>query len=61
MLDLNTLREEFATYLLTNKDTRWGLDAALIHVAKLAYEQGAKDCAEPSEASLSWASERKMI
>lgn len=40
MLDLETLRAEFARYLADNKETRWGMDAALMHVCRMAYEAG---------------------
>lgn len=43
MIDGNELRAAFAEYLSTHTHTRWGLDAALMHVCKIAYEQGLKD------------------
>jgi hypothetical protein len=43
MLTVDTLRAEFAKYLTENTETRWGLDAALIHVAEIAYKQGQED------------------
>ena len=43
MLDGNDLRAEFARYLTEHTHTRWGLDAALMHVCRIAYDQGLKD------------------
>ena len=43
MLDGNDLRAEFARYLTEHTHTRWGLDAALMHVCKIAYDQGLQD------------------
>ena len=43
MLDGNDLRAEFARYLTEHTHTRWGLDAALMHVCRIAYDQGMKD------------------
>lgn len=43
MLDLNHLRAEFADYLAENTKTRWGMDAALMHVCRMAYEAGVND------------------
>lgn len=43
MLDGNDLRAEFARYLTEHTHTRWGLDAALMHVCRIAYDQGVKD------------------
>lgn len=43
MLDGNRLRAEFARYLTEHTHTRWGLDAALMHVCRIAYEQGMID------------------
>lgn len=43
MIDGNLLRAEFAKYLNEHTHTRWGLDAALMHVCRMAYEQGAID------------------
>ena len=58
MLDGNDLRAEFARYLTEHTHTRWGLDAALMHVCRIAYDQGVKDGqtmrpAEPSVADRS--------
>jgi hypothetical protein len=43
VIDGNELRTEFARYLSEHTHTRWGLDAALMHVCKIAYQQGVKD------------------
>lgn len=43
MLDGNELRAEFARYLTDHTHTRWGLDAALMHVCRKAYDQGLAD------------------
>jgi hypothetical protein len=43
LIDGNLLRAEFAKYLNEHTHTRWGLDAALMHVCRMAYEQGVKD------------------
>lgn len=43
MLDGNDLRAEFARYLTEHTHTRWGLDAALMHVCRIAYDQGMRD------------------
>ena len=40
MIDGNQLREEFGRYLAEHKATRWGMDAALMHVCKIAYDAG---------------------
>jgi hypothetical protein len=58
MLDGNDLRAEFARYLTDHTHTRWGLDAALMHVCRIAYDQGLHDGqtvrpAEPSVAERS--------
>lgn len=49
MLDLNHLRAEFARYLATNTETRWGMDAALMHVCRMAYEAGRADAGASHE------------
>ena len=43
MIDGNKLREEFGRYLAEHKSTRWGMDAALMHVCKIAYDAGKAD------------------
>lgn len=43
MIDGNQLREEFGRYLAEHKATRWGMDAALMHVCKIAYDAGKAD------------------
>lgn len=43
MIDGNQLREEFGRYLAEHKATRWGMDAALMHVCKIAYDAGKVD------------------
>jgi hypothetical protein len=43
MLDLNTMRAEFAAYLTDNFHKSKSLDAALMHVLTRAYEQGMAD------------------
>lgn len=43
MIDLNTLRIEFAKYLTEHTTTRWGMDAALLHCCRVSYEAGLKD------------------
>ena len=50
MIDGNLLRAEFAKYLHTHTHTRWGLDAALMHVCRMAYDQGLKDASTPPQA-----------
>lgn len=47
MIDGNLLRAEFARYLHEHTHTRWGVDAALMHVCRMAYDQGLKDAATP--------------
>ncbi len=46
MIDGNVLRAEFAKYLTENTTTRWGLDAALMHVAKIVYQAALNDAAQ---------------
>lgn len=43
MLDGDTIRTEFARYLTTKADERQSLDAALMHVVEMAYQQGIED------------------
>lgn len=43
MLDLNTLRDQFATYLQDPKGQAQSMDGALMHVCRLAYEKGLAD------------------
>lgn len=43
MLDGNDLRAEFARYLTEHTHIRWGMDAALMHVCRIAYDQGLHD------------------
>jgi len=43
MLDLNQLRAEFNRYLAEHTHTRRGLDAALLHVCRLAFEAGMRE------------------
>lgn len=43
MLHLDTLRAAFAGYLLAHADSKKSLDAALLHVAGIAYRQGLTD------------------
>lgn len=43
MLHLDTLRAAFASYPLAHADSRKSLDAALLHVAEIAYSQGLTD------------------
>ena len=45
MIDGNHIRAEFARYLHEHTHTRWGLDAALMHVGRICYDQGVKDAA----------------
>ncbi len=47
MIDGNQLREEFGRYLAEHKATRWGMDAALMHVCKIAYDAGKGDVSTP--------------
>lgn len=49
MIDGNHLRAEFARYLNEHTRTRWGLDAALMHVCKIAYDQGLQDGASEQQ------------
>ena len=49
MLLLDDLREQFATFLLANAKAKFRMDAALVHVVTLAYEQGLKDGAKLME------------
>ncbi len=43
MINGNLLREEFGRYLTEHKETRWGMDAALMHVCKIAHNAGLND------------------
>lgn len=43
MLDLNSLRDEFSRYLVDNTGQRHSMDGALMHVCRVAYEQGLTD------------------
>lgn len=43
MLDLNNLRDAFSSYLLDNAGKRHSMDGALMHVCRVAYEQGLLD------------------
>ncbi len=43
MLDLNHLRDEFSRYLVDNAGQRHSMDGALMHVCRVAYEQGLAD------------------
>ncbi len=43
MLDLNNLRDEFSRYLHDNTGQRHSMDGALMHVCRVAYEQGLLD------------------
>lgn len=49
MLDLNTIREEFAKHLSADPTGRWRMDSALAHVVEVAYQQGVKDGASLSQ------------
>ena len=49
MLLLDDIREQFATFLLANAKAKFRMDAALVHVVTLAYEQGLKDGAKLME------------
>lgn len=40
MLDLNTIRADFAAFLAANAATKHSLDAALMYVVEMAYQQG---------------------
>jgi len=51
MLDLNQMRAEFSKYLVEHTHTRWGLDAALMHVCRLAFEAGLREGARPKPPS----------
>lgn len=42
MLDGNDLRAEFARYLNGHTHIWWGMDAAMMHVCRIAYDQGMK-------------------
>ena len=50
MLDLNKIREEFATHLAADP-TRFRMDSALAHVVTMAYRQGIKDAQVGAEIS----------
>jgi len=52
MICLDQLREEFARYLAEHTETRWGMDAALMHVCRIAYEQGRADALGDSQNAL---------
>lgn len=43
MIDGDELRAAYARYLNEHTHTRWGLDAALMHVCKIAYQHGVTD------------------
>lgn len=43
MLDLDNLRDEFSRYLVDNTGQRHSMDGALMHVCRVAYEQGLAD------------------
>ena len=43
MPGIGGLCAEFARYLTEHTHTRWGLDAALMHVCRIAYDHGMKD------------------
>ena len=43
MLMLDQIREEFAKHLSEDPTGRWRMDAALAHVATMAYEKGLED------------------
>lgn len=43
MLDINHIRREMADYLAANACHRHSLDAAVMHVVQLAYQQGIRD------------------
>lgn len=49
MLDLDTIRKEFAEFLLNEPSARWRMDAALAHVVTLAYEKGLEDGKKPEQ------------
>jgi hypothetical protein len=48
MLDVNTLRKEFAQQLLDDH-ARFSFDRALMYVLNKAYQQGLKDAQEPDD------------
>lgn len=43
MLDINDIRAQMADYLATNAAHRHSLDAAVMHVVQIAYQQGMQD------------------
>jgi hypothetical protein len=43
MIDGNELRAEFGRYLHEHRETRWGMDAALMHVCTISYNAGLAD------------------
>lgn len=47
MLDINHIRREMADYLAANASHRHSLDAAVMHVVQLAYQQGMQDAQHP--------------
>jgi len=49
VIDGNHIRAEFARYLHEHTHTRWGLDAALMHVGRICYDQGVKDGEEKKD------------
>lgn len=46
MLDLNTIRADFAAFLAAHAATKHSLDAALMRVVEHAYQQGLTDGVE---------------
>lgn len=60
MIDGNQLREEFGRYLAEHKATRWGMDAALMHVCKIAYDAGRADGPATPERRIGPASDADM-
>lgn len=46
MLDLNTIRSDFAAFLAAHATTKHSLDAALMRVVEQAYQQGLEDGVE---------------
>lgn len=43
MLDINEIRRRMAEYLAENASHRHSLDAAVMHVVQIAYQQGIRD------------------
>lgn len=61
MLDLNSLRDKFAQYLVGRSGERHSMDGALMYIGQIAYNQGLRDAPNMPTPSEMPANTRRVV